>query len=765
MHIGHRRAGWPGLLVAGLAFLLPAVVIVGVLAWAYVDVRRRGRRSSAVLAGVAPGRRRASSPTPAWSIGRTALRTPSAGRARPWPRSSAALAGVPEIASCSGSARSRPPGRRSAGSPRRGRPAGAAPRCCPAGLVRRRRSVRRRRCSWRPSVGRRRRWRSSSSSSRSAPSLFGSGYVLVALLQAELVERLGWITEAQLIDAIAVGQATPGPLFSTATFIGYLVGGPVGAVAATVGIFLPGVRRGRHQHPAARRGCAARPRAGPSSTASTPRPSGCSPSSAFRSRSRSIDDVLDRRPSPSWRSCCCWRGVGTGLAHRGRGRRRPRPGWRSLQLTVVPGDRRRSAVLARLPASWRVRTRRLPHPTRRLRIVKPNSEPPVGRRRAQIRPPIASRGWRRRTARCPIRPRSGRCRDRDRTARTVGRSIACGDARPVVEHADRDVVALVVALDLDRRARRRVLGRVAEQVAHDLLDIGRPRPATIGRSGSHRQLHGRWSAAPRPRWPTMRSSSRRSSRGSASMSSRPRSTRLRTSRSSTRRCSRSDLGADVLSSAVARRRRPSPRSGRVRIWAEPEDRRDRRPQLVADDVDEGLPELGGAPLVREQLVALLLDASPLGDVLSGAEHPDGAPSASRKTRPAPCVQWTLPSGQTMRNSRLERDRSRRPRPRSRSRNGCPVVGMDPFEVGHRRRVVARCGSIPCWRKIASDHVSSPVSMSHSQKPVPDAASISSSRASRASTASDRVAASSSASARRSRDGAPRADEHDQCRRR
>ena len=69
--------------------------------------------------------------------------------------------------------------------------------------------------------------------------LFGSGYVLVALLRSELVDGLGWITETQLLDAVAVGQATPGPLFSTATFIGYVVGGPLGAVAATVGVFLP----------------------------------------------------------------------------------------------------------------------------------------------------------------------------------------------------------------------------------------------------------------------------------------------------------------------------------------------------------------------------------------------------------------------------------------------------------------------------------------------------------------------------------------------
>ncbi len=69
--------------------------------------------------------------------------------------------------------------------------------------------------------------------------LFGSGYVLVALLRSELVDGLGWLTEAQLLDAVAVGQATPGPLFSTATFIGYVIGGPVGMVAATVGVFLP----------------------------------------------------------------------------------------------------------------------------------------------------------------------------------------------------------------------------------------------------------------------------------------------------------------------------------------------------------------------------------------------------------------------------------------------------------------------------------------------------------------------------------------------
>jgi chromate transporter len=70
--------------------------------------------------------------------------------------------------------------------------------------------------------------------------LFGSGYVLVAFLRDDLVYRWHWLTESQLLDAVAVGQVTPGPLFTTATFIGYLLGGLPGAMVATVGIFLPG---------------------------------------------------------------------------------------------------------------------------------------------------------------------------------------------------------------------------------------------------------------------------------------------------------------------------------------------------------------------------------------------------------------------------------------------------------------------------------------------------------------------------------------------
>jgi len=69
--------------------------------------------------------------------------------------------------------------------------------------------------------------------------VFGSGFVLLAFLRADLVAHRGWLTDAQLVDAVAVGQVTPGPVFTTATFIGYLLGGMRGAFVATIGIFLP----------------------------------------------------------------------------------------------------------------------------------------------------------------------------------------------------------------------------------------------------------------------------------------------------------------------------------------------------------------------------------------------------------------------------------------------------------------------------------------------------------------------------------------------
>lgn len=232
MHIGHRRAGRAGLVVAGLAFLLPSVLIVAVLAWLYVEHGRRPE-VAALLGGITPVVV-AIVAHAGWSIARTTLRS-QIQVVLFVVAVVAIVAGAPEFAVLLGA------GALSVGriAVRPGSPAFGL-----AGWV------------WPPIVAN--AGTTAAGAIATAASLtiatpglifvaflkigavlFGSGYVLVALLRSELVDGLGWITETQLLDAVAVGQATPGPLFSTATFIGYVVGGPPGAIAATVGVFLP----------------------------------------------------------------------------------------------------------------------------------------------------------------------------------------------------------------------------------------------------------------------------------------------------------------------------------------------------------------------------------------------------------------------------------------------------------------------------------------------------------------------------------------------
>ncbi|MCP3100122.1 chromate efflux transporter [Myxococcus sp. K15C18031901] len=226
IHIGHRRAGWPGLLVAGTCFILPAFLIVLGIAWGYArfgalpDVSALLHGVKAVIIAVVL--------QALWGLTRTVVRTrPAAvvGLAVV----AAAFLGVNELwlllASGLAVLAWRAAGRARTGVDASGRSvvspwpmmvgmgAGAVVPFSQQGLF-----------VFFLKVG---------------SVLYGSGYVLLAFLRADLVERFGWLTEAQLLDAVAVGQVTPGPVFTTATFIGYVLGGPTGAVVATVGIFLP----------------------------------------------------------------------------------------------------------------------------------------------------------------------------------------------------------------------------------------------------------------------------------------------------------------------------------------------------------------------------------------------------------------------------------------------------------------------------------------------------------------------------------------------
>jgi chromate transporter len=231
IHLGYVRAGFPGLLVAGACFIVPAAVMVAALAWAYV---RFGALPDveAILAGVKPVVLVVVADALV-RFARTVVLRPSFATRRKIEEAglvatavAATLLGVNELLVILGAGALsalrvlRPRGAACLAPPALGAalgpltlalaPAGPA---TAAGLF--------------------------AVFVKIGSVLYGSGYVLLAFLRADLVERLGWLTDAQLLDAIAVGQVTPGPLFTTATFVGYLAAGPGGAAAATIGIFLP----------------------------------------------------------------------------------------------------------------------------------------------------------------------------------------------------------------------------------------------------------------------------------------------------------------------------------------------------------------------------------------------------------------------------------------------------------------------------------------------------------------------------------------------
>src|SRR5574340_468804 len=226
IHIGYVRAGWPGLIVGGLGFILPAMLMVLGLAWAYV---RYGPTPQVgwLLYGVKPVVI-AIILQALWNLGRKAVKGPLLALV-----GAAAIAlyflGVHELILLA---------------------AGGLVVMAGSNWQRLRRKTGA--LSILPWFG---NWNWQLPALASAVPfdlgvmfltflkigavLYGSGYVLLAFLQADFVDRLGWITSQQLLDAIAIGQMTPGPLFTSAAFIGYLLDGVRGGLLATLGIFLP----------------------------------------------------------------------------------------------------------------------------------------------------------------------------------------------------------------------------------------------------------------------------------------------------------------------------------------------------------------------------------------------------------------------------------------------------------------------------------------------------------------------------------------------
>jgi chromate transporter len=213
--LGYRRAGWLGLVIAGVCFILPASLATLALAWAYVAYGHLPQVAG-VLYGAKPVMV-AIVLQAVWRLGSRALRgfAPVLLGVASF---AAALAGAPPVLVllASGGLLLLLDWRRSHDSSTAA--LALLPASVPAAL----------------SLG-----SIALVFLKLGVVVFGSGYVLLAFLQADLVDHLHWLTAAQILDAVTAGQVTPGPVFATATFLGYLLHGWQGAVVATVAIFLP----------------------------------------------------------------------------------------------------------------------------------------------------------------------------------------------------------------------------------------------------------------------------------------------------------------------------------------------------------------------------------------------------------------------------------------------------------------------------------------------------------------------------------------------
>ena len=223
IHLGYLRAGAWGLVLGGICFIVPAMLIVMALAWAYV--RWGGLPvATGVLYGVKPVII-AIVLQAMWGLARTAVRGPLLAGAFVV-AAALALAGVHELLVLFGAG-----GVAALVAPRRRAVAGAVAALAWATPARVMAAAA---VAGGVTLG-----TMTLVFLKIGAVLYGSGYVLLAFLRADFVERLGWLTDRQLLDAVAVGQVTPGPVFTTATFIGFLLAGWTGAVLATVAIFLP----------------------------------------------------------------------------------------------------------------------------------------------------------------------------------------------------------------------------------------------------------------------------------------------------------------------------------------------------------------------------------------------------------------------------------------------------------------------------------------------------------------------------------------------